>query len=148
MKRETLKDQINKDGSHTQIEKITQTPEDGFVPNKEHRTDWEYPGHDIGMFERGRFKGHKTTVIYQRTHTKTTRILFYVLYIIVSLIFSAIFMALISAQDTPEEANSFKMYFVGVIAFLIYGLVQSIISFRKQDQQREKERAKEQQEKD
>ena len=72
MKRETLKDQTNKDGSHTRIEKITQT---------------------------------------------------------------------------PEEANRFKMYFIGVVAFLIYGLVQSIISFRKQDQQREKERTKEQREK-
>ena len=79
---------------------------------------------------------------------KTTRILFYVLYIVVSLIFSAIFIALISAQDTPEEANRFRMYFVGVVAFLIYESVQSITSFRKQDQQREKERTKKQREKD
>ena len=65
-----------------------------------------------------------------------------------SLIFSAIFIALISAQDTPEEANRFRMYFVGVVAFLIYESVQSITSFRKQDQKREKEGTKKQREKD
>ena len=37
---------------------------ENFVSNKKHRADWEYPGRDVGMFERGRFKGHKTTVTY------------------------------------------------------------------------------------
>ena len=50
MKRETLKDQINKDGSHTQIEKITQTPEDGFVPNKSLGTFGYFPGNDLVIF--------------------------------------------------------------------------------------------------
>lgn len=146
MERETLKDQINEDGSHTRIEKITQKPEDGFVPNKEHRADWDHPGRDVGMFERGGFKGYKTTITYSRSHTKKTRILFYAAYILVSAIFAAIFIGLISAQDTPEDANKYKLYFAGVIVFLIYGFVKSIMSFRKQDQQREGEHMGDQQE--
>lgn len=146
MKRKILKDQINEDGSHTRIEQITQTPEDGFVPNKEHRADWDYPGRDGGMFKRGRFKGSKTTITYSRSHTKKTRVLFYVAYILVAVIFAAIFLGLISAQDTPEGTNKYKLYFAGVIVFLVYGFVKSILSFRKQDQQREKTHTEGQQE--
>ena len=35
MKREILKREENEDGSYTQIEKIIQTPEDGFVSSEE-----------------------------------------------------------------------------------------------------------------
>lgn len=139
MKKETLKDQTNQDGSQTRVEKITQTPEDGFVSNREHRPEWEHRDYEVGMFKEGHFKGKKTTVIYRKTHTKKTRILFYALYLIVALIFSAIFLALIAAQDTSEGANKCKVYFAGVMVFLLYGLVQSVLSFRKQDRKKQQE---------
>lgn len=148
MKRETIKDQINEDGSHTRIEKITQTPEDGFVSNREHRPSWETPDHDINMFGRGKSKGYKTTITYWKSHTKKTRVLFYIAYILIAMIFTAIFIGLISVQDSPEDANKYKLYFAGVVVFLVYGFVKSIMSFRKQDQQREGKHTEGQQAKD
>lgn len=102
----------------------------------------------MGMFKRGQFKGYKTTITYSKSHTKKTRVLFYVAYILVAMIFVAIFIGLISAQDTPEAADKYKLYFAGVIVFLAYGLIKYIMSFRKQDQQREKEHTEGQQAKD
>lgn len=133
MDRKILKNQINEDGSHTRIEKITQTPTDGFVTNKKHRAGWDYPGQDVGMFERGHFKGHKTTVTYFRSHTKKTRVLFYAAYILVALIFVTIFIALISTQNVPDIANKYKLYLVGIIVFFIYGFIKSVMIFKKQD---------------
>ena len=135
MKREILKEKINEDGSYTRIERTIQTPEDGTVPNKEHRAKWDYPGRDTGMFERGRFKGHKVTVTYFKTHTKKTRLVFYIAYIFVAIIFIGIFIGLILAQNVPETANRYKMYLVGVVAFLVYGFIKSVLSFKKQDKQ-------------
>ena len=142
MKREVLKEQRNEDGSYTRVEKITQTPEDGFVSNREHRASWEIPDHDVGMFGRGRFKGHRTTITYWRTHTKKTRILFYIAYLLVSMVFVAIFVGILSAQKTPDDINEAKLRLVGVIVFFIYCLVKSFMIFRKQDQEQMKKHKK------
>ena len=110
MEREILKEKINEDGSYTRIERTIQTPEDNVVPNKAHRAEWDYPGRDTGMFERGRFKGHKVTITYFKTHTKKTRVIFYVAYILVAVIFVGIFMGVILAQNISETANKYKLY--------------------------------------
>ena len=123
MEREILKEKINEDGSYTRIERTIQTPEDNVVPNKAHRAEWDYPGRDTGMFERGRFKGHKVTITYFKTHTKKTRVIFYVAYILVAVIFVGIFMGVILAQNISETANKYKLYLVGIVAFLVYGFV-------------------------
>ena len=135
MEREILKEKINEDGSYTRIERTIQTPEDNVVPNKAHRAEWDYPGRDTGMFERGRFKGHKVTITYFKTHTKKTRVIFYVAYILVAVIFVGIFMGVILAQNISETANKYKLYLVGIVAFLVYGFVKSVLSFKKQDKQ-------------
>ena len=135
MEREILKEKINEDGSYTRIERTIQTPEDNVVPNKAHRAEWDYPGRDTGMFERGRFKGHKLTITYFKTHTKKTRVIFYVAYILVAVIFVGIFMGVILAQNISETANKYKLYLVGIVAFLVYGFVKSVLSFKKQDKQ-------------
>ena len=135
MEREILKEKINEDGSYTRIERTIQTPEDNVVPNKAHRAEWDYPGRDTGMFERGRFKGRKVTITYFKTHTKKTRVIFYVAYILVAVIFVGIFMGVILAQNISETANKYKLYLVGIVAFLVYGFVKSVLSFKKQDKQ-------------
>ena len=45
---------MNEDGSHTQIEQITQMPEDGFVRNGQHRPFCKISNHDEGMFGKGK----------------------------------------------------------------------------------------------
>lgn len=46
-----------------------------------------------------------------------------------------IFMGVILAQNISETANKYKLYLVGIVAFLVYGFVKSVLSFKKQDKQ-------------
>lgn len=120
-----------------------------FCINTDRNYDKDIIDREKAILEKHGFEyKDKTTTIYSKSHTNKNHTLFYVAYFIVVIIFVVIFIGLISAQDTLEGANKYKLCFVGVIVFFAYGFIQSIISFRKRDQQLEKERAKEHQEKE
>ena len=90
MKREILMDRENENGSHTRVEKLTQTPEDGFVNNKEFGVG--RPVIDrVGMFGHGHFKGRRTKVTYWTDDPRIVRPLFYLSFLVVTLLFVGFF---------------------------------------------------------
>ena len=139
MKREILKEEQYEDGSYARIEKVTQTPEDGFVSYTEHQVFRGPRGHHAVMSGRWKVKGYKTTITYENTNPKVVRPLFYLAYTLATLLFVVVFTVLISIQKDPDTANELKLYFAVVAVFLGYGFIKSILTFRKQDKQREKE---------
>lgn len=136
MKREVLREQRHEDGSYTRVEKVTQTPEDGFVSNRVH-TGLPLDS-DGGMFGHGSFKGHRTTIFYQNTNPKVVRPVFFVVYTLVALLVIGIFAALISAQENPAAAKAYTSYLIGAIVFFGLGLVIAIAEFRDQDKLQKK----------
>lgn len=134
MKREILREEEHEDGSFTRVEKFTQTPEDGFVDNKVHSQF--HLEQDGGMFDKGKFKGHRVNISYQTTNPKVVRTVFFVVYGLIALLVVGIFLALIFTQEDPGAANEYKRNFLWAIVALVLVLVIAITEFRDQDKLR------------
>lgn len=134
MKREILKREENEDGSYTQIEKVTQTPEDGFVSKDEFRL-YRSPGKKEWV------KGKAVYVTYETNDPKIVYKMVWIIFPAIMLLFSAFFSFMIMmAKDEPDTKRKLQISFAAAILFILFMFVKMLIVWgRKKKESEEKE---------
>lgn len=142
MKREILKREENEDGSYTQVEKITQTPEDGFVSSEE-----------LGMYryepgKRRWVKGKAAYVTYETNDPKIVYKMVWIIFPAIILLFSAVFSFMIFlAKDEPDVRKKIQLIFAASMLLIVFMFVKMLLVWgKKKKESKEKERMNKQDE--
>ncbi len=140
MKREIIKDEIHEDGTHTKIEKFTQTPEDGFVYEEQR-----------GTLRRKKrfFKGHAIRIRYQSNDPKVVYPALLFMFLAVMLIFLIVAgLFFFTARFLPYGMGFIKTYFFIIFLFIVFIFGYMFKEMRKIQKKREKEMQNQQNQKD
>ena len=127
MKKEILRHEEYEDGTYVKVEKITQTPEDGFVRQ-------DQPG------RKGRSmycKGHSTTITYENNDPKLVwplMILGFLLFALLCIGFFAIVLA--AAKDDPERVKDLKLMRTGVLILWGVCFVKTLVELWRSQRKR------------
>lgn len=127
MKKEILRHEEYEDGTYVKVEKITQTPEDGFVRREQ-----------FGRKGRPMYcKGHSTTITYENNDPKLVwplMILGFLLFALLCIGFFAIVLAV--AKDDPEAVEGLKRARTGALIIWAICFVMTMVELWKSQKKR------------
>lgn len=116
MKREILRQRQHEDGCCTTVEKVTQTPEDGFVSGKEFRT-FSGSRDKFGMFSSGKFKGHRVQITWRTNDPKIVRAAFCLSFLLVALLMVGGFILCLLFVKDPGTKQELCLIFAGMLLY-------------------------------
>lgn len=131
MKREMIKNETHEDGTHTRVEKITQTPEDGFVYEERRGTLYR---------QRRFFKGHAVRIQYQTDDPKVVYPALIFMFLAVLLIFLIVAgFFFFTARFLPYGMGFIKIFLLIIFLFIAFVFGYMFKALRKIQKKREKE---------